>query len=420
MRHTAFVSRREGSALFLVLVIVFIVLSFSAGHFAVVQKGQRQAEFFLTRSDLYQYAESALALSIHDVRYNYSGFSGKIGTERWSVLSDVGHDGVPGTLDDGEQDGIPTPGEPNLKSVPIGPDGLGATVLVSVHPTPYAGVFLLVSTCIGPDSYITIEKVYRVSLASIPAVAAVTVHPETQLVFGDPTKPKELKDAGLARNPANSGLSNGIPPQISTFLIDGFDHTLTGALLDDGPSVHGIATTPGDSPGENKVALLSQIPPDKSSRILGTDGAPSVGEATDAEMAGLFAYFKANATGSLSPGSHANGSINDSPAEEFPVIFVGGDVEFGGTTTGRGALVVEGDLSIKGTFGFQGIVLVKGDVRINGDSGGTQILGTLMADGSNVSIAGSTQILYSSAVLGGLQQAISRSRAYSAIYYNER
>jgi len=402
------------------MLVLFMVLMFLAGHFAVLQKSQQQSAFFLGRSDLYQYAESGLALGIHDLQHNQSGHRGNIGTERWTPLSDVGRDGVLGTLDEGEQDAIPTPGEPNVQPAAVGPDGSGLGLLVSVHPTPYVGVFLLVSTCIGRDSYVTIERVYAANPLKVTSGSALSVAPETRLLFNgirEARKQETRKPGGGA--PLAAALSSAAKA-VSTFLLDGADHDISGALNKDGAAVFGIVTRPGDSDGTNKAVILSQIPEEAHVRILGSGGPPSVGESPDCEAEKVYNLLKEHVTERLSPGNHQNLVLSPQAAGQLPVALVEGDLDLGGVSAGTGALLVEGSFTVSGAFSFQGLVVVRGDVELDKATGGVQILGALMADGSSIAFGGSTKILYSSAALLSLEQSITRGRSYSPIYYNER
>src|SRR5262245_5547784 len=117
-------SSEQGTILLLCVLIIFFLGALGAAFTAVVQKNVAQGRFFSNLGALRRYAESGVNLALHELSYNVSGGDGQIGTELWTATEDSGRDGQPATSDEGERNGIPTPGEPNLAAVPIGPAGM--------------------------------------------------------------------------------------------------------------------------------------------------------------------------------------------------------------------------------------------------------------------------------------------------------
>jgi len=54
------------------------------------------------------------------------------------------------------------------------------------------------------------------------------------------------------------------------------------------------------------------------------------------------------------------------PADEWPVIYVNGNIELGPTDSGRGTLIVRRNLTLDGSFNWDGLVLVGGYLTSNG------------------------------------------------------
>ena len=102
----------------LTLGVMTLLVGLAAAQFSVMQSNLRQSRFYLDRTVLHKYAETGIALAIHDVRHAIAASPGNMGTETWDVALDYGRDGVQGTNDDGEGDGVPTPGSPPFTRSP--------------------------------------------------------------------------------------------------------------------------------------------------------------------------------------------------------------------------------------------------------------------------------------------------------------
>ncbi|MGQ9589993.1 MAG: hypothetical protein ACUVYA_06830 [Planctomycetota bacterium] len=134
-----------GNALVVALIVMTMLIALAAAQFAVVQKNLQASSYFLSYSDLHKYAESGLSMALHDLAYNGWGTGGKLGTSGWSLADDVGKDGIGGTYDQGEGDGIPTVGEPNVNPALVGAL-LDTSLIVYVDGTSHPGILRLVSS----------------------------------------------------------------------------------------------------------------------------------------------------------------------------------------------------------------------------------------------------------------------------------
>src|SRR5262245_26558451 len=115
----------EGNILISVFLLLLVIAALVSSNVLVVQKNSRQSVFFDHLGQLKRYADSGVNLAIHELRFGVGLGDGMIGTEMWTPADDTGRDGMPATGDEGEGDGIPTPGEGNLRPVPCGPPSLG-------------------------------------------------------------------------------------------------------------------------------------------------------------------------------------------------------------------------------------------------------------------------------------------------------
>ena len=92
MRHIgragigSYCDRESGNAMFFVLVLLVLMLGFTAAQVVVQQANLKQSNFFLAQSGLHQYAESGLAIAFHDFEVGATGAAGNIGTESWKEV----------------------------------------------------------------------------------------------------------------------------------------------------------------------------------------------------------------------------------------------------------------------------------------------------------------------------------------------
>jgi hypothetical protein len=98
----------------------------------------------------------------------------------------------------------------------------------------------------------------------------------------------------------------------------------------------------------------------------------------------------------LRTGSYIAGCISYAP-----VVYIGGNAMFNGTSRGQGILLVEGDLSITGNFKWIGLVIATGEVQTG--NGTTNVTGAILAQNANfgdqTSFTGTPVVSYSKCAL---------------------
>ena len=392
-------SRDTGSIILAALLILTLLVALAAAQFVVLQKNVRASSYFLSYSDLKKCAESGIDLAIHDLTYSVSANGGKVGTVDWVPANDVGRDGIGGTSDQGEGDGIPTIGEPNVIPQPIGPSNMGAGIMVHVATTVFPDTWRVVASVGNSEAVATVDTFVRKTIIKVPKVAAVFVDPDVAL---------DLKG--------------------NAFRIDGNDHNVDGTP---GPeaAVPGIATFLGTPAGSNQAILLSQIAASNYDQILGAGASPSLGEVDTVDFAGLMDNYKQMATNVLPSGTYTTPSIGNYAANDFKITRVDGDLHLSGTSEGAGVLVVNGSLRVSGQLSFYGIVLVQGDITLVGGGSEIHTWGTVLVGESltavdpagletELTVAGTADLFYSSAVLQKIQDILNAK--YSVIYYDDR
>lgn len=396
LRIEACRARESGNAILLAVLILGFLAALSAAQFAVVHKNIRASAFFADSEDLRKYAESGIDLALHDLSYQCSATPGQIGTSTWTAADDVGHDGTAGTFDEGEGDGIPTQGEPNVNPVPIGPQDLGARLCVQVTDTSFPGIVRVVATAATAAASATVDVYARSSPVTLPRAGAIFV------------------DLGVA-----------LDLKGNSFLIDGRDHNLDGSLKST-PALPGVSTPVGDPSGSNQASLLAQIPADTYSQIKGLGGSPSLGE-QPLDLKALIAAMKLLTTNTLAAGTYTNLIVGNPAAGDLPVTYVDGDLHLSGRSAGGGVLIVDGSVTMTGQFNYQGLILVTGDVRLSGGGAGIHILGSLMVEDTltavdigltETKLCGNSEVYYSSDAIDRAQAAL--PTRYSVAYYDDR
>jgi hypothetical protein len=386
-------TNQSGNALVLVVLLLFLLSAFALAQAAVVQKNIQSARFLLSYSTLRSYAESGIQLALHDLKYDLSANGGQIGTLNWTAANDTGQDGVPGTSDEGEGDGIPTKGESNVSPVTIGAADFGAGLTVYATDTLVPGIKHLVATASNADASAMVEVYARRSNFRFPRLGAIYVEPGV-----------------------------GVDLNGRSVLFDGNDHNPDGSAGPE-PAVFGIATNVGDPPGTNQSSLLLQIPSKNYNQVLGLGGMPSIGE-SEMDLPKLTNALKGLKTQTLAAGTYTNLKLGDAAADDFQITYASGDLHFSGKGTGAGVLVVEGSVTFTGQFSFQGLVIVLGDARLSGSGTEAKIWGGLMVGQSltdevtKAKGAGATKIYYSSAALSRVEATLNSN--YSIVYYNDQ
>ena len=387
--------RERGNTLVISFLLVTLLTALATAHFATVQKNSRQSVFVNDLRELRRYAQSGVRLAIHELTYDTGMGDGKIGTELWTTANDLGRDGRPGTYDEGEGDGIPTPGEPNLIAAPIGNPAEGVGLLVQTTDTAWPGIRRIVASAFNSQTHACVEAYVRESVTSVPGVGAAYVQPAAVL---------DLRG--------------------NSFRFDGHD-TKPGGGSGTQPTVYGITTALGSPPGTNRTALIDQVPALNVDQIVGQDPNPSIGEAGSMDIDSVFNAFKASHTTLVAPGSYSDVTWGDDGASAYQVTFVNGDLTLDGDSKGAGALVVEGSLTITGKLEFVGIIIVRGDLRITGGSSDVRTYGSLVVGQTLMAVepdptsgsGGNAEFYFSSE---GIARAVSLlGSTYSILYWND-
>ncbi len=392
---------QRGHALILSVMALALLAGLSAAQVTSYVKNQQQASFFETRSELRDAAESGLAIAVHDFESG-AGELGFIGTSAWTTDSDFGADGYPGTLDDGESDGLPTAGEPGVFPVRFGADRFRMRVYTTVVDTAFPNVRRAISTAITDSDQVTVEKLIQTTEAfTIPKVGALFVDPGVALDF------------------------NG-----NAFFISGNDTNPDGSE-GSGDDLAALSTEEDpDEPGDNLNSLMSQLDDKTYDQLEGAGGFPSVDESSDIDVNALADQLFAMAT-PLEPGDYSSASFGNWENQDFQLQAVQGNLTLSGSTSGAGILVVDGSLDISGEFQYYGLILVRGDLRLTGGGSQAHVYGAVMVTDSfsaidpsdsgesEVTVNGTADIYYSSQVIDAIQNAFQRDPTLSTLYYKE-
>ena len=385
-------SREGGNVLLFALMISVLLAAFASAQVTFTQKNIQQSNFFFSHSELYKYAESGIALAQHDLKYTLSGFDGNMGALDWVPTNDIGRDGREATLDEGEGDGIPTPGEPNVVPVSMGPSELGIEVVTYVEDSGFAGVKRIVSTATNGEVLVTVERYDLETPKTIPRTGAFFTESDVELDLGG-----------------------------NAFQIDGNDHNRDGTP-GSGSALPGISTTDGE--GED-LELLSQIEVNQYDQVTGAEGEGSVGTATGVDFDTVFNDFKSSQTDTHEPGSYSTNEflVGDWETRDLPVTYVNGDLELGGQASAAGILIVDGDLTMSGQSTFTGLVIVNGDVDISGGGAGVHIWGAMMVgkvgeESARLRVSGNSDIFYSSEVMAAIEAVLTPN--HNLVYYDEK
>ena len=395
-KSTKACSRESGNAVLLSILLLSLLGALATAQFTVVNRNIRASSYFLSHSDLHKYAENGVDLAVHDLNFDISGDEGKVGTKTWTIGDDYGLDGTPGTYDEGEADGLPTPGEPHVHPVSVGDSGLGASLIVHVTDTAFANVFRVVATATDSSNALaTVDTFVIKTTPTLPSVGAVYVDPDVAL---------DLKG--------------------NSFKIDGNDYTAAGVLDATKPPMPGISTEIGDSAGENLTNLLAQIPAKNYNQILGLGGTPSLKETGKLDLDALFDGFKSVKTKDFTPGTYTSPTMGKIDGME--ISYVSGNLQISGNGKGAGVLVVDGSLEVTGQFTYYGLVMVRGDVKFSGGGAGIHTWGSVMVGESltavdpsgDMTVTGTADLRYSSEILTKVMNFLPPH--YAVVYYDDK
>jgi len=376
--------------------LVTMITALIAAHVFTVQKNSRQSNFLNDLSEMRKFAESGVTQSLYEITFGVGKGDGNIGTDNWVLGCDLGRDGKAGTKDDGELDGMPTPGEPNVSPVRVGVPKETISLFTYTSDSAWSGVKRVISTAYNVNAMATIEAYVKITPFMIPGTGAAYLQSGTVLDL------------------------NG-----NAFTISGTDANPDGTA-GTGGTVYGITTGTGDPAGTNSTYLLDQVSPTQYDQITGTGGQGSIGETSLIDFDGLFNALKSTSPKTTIPaGTYNSVTWGDYTTNDFRITYASGDVTLSGNGKGAGALVIDGNLTFTGQFQYVGLVIVRGDLRITGGGGGVHIYGTTLVGQSltaidndpDVTLSGSADLRYSSWALGQVASLLPSNA--TVLYWND-
>lgn len=168
-----------------------------------------------------------------------------------------------------------------------------------------------------------------------------------------------------------------------SFLVDGRDYTSDGSSFGSHDPVYGIAVTASNITDYLKTDLTAGS---IASNVQGKGGAPSVGTFTKTNLDSLMTLYRTYATVKLPAGKYSGNAVYGT-LDNPQIVHVAGNLEWTGTITGAGILIVDGALLMAGKVSWQGIVMaLSGDVTLQlGASGTPSIIGSTFIGSKNVS-----------------------------------
>ena len=200
--------------------------------------------------------------------------------------------------------------------------------------------------------------------------------------------------------------------------------TIDGRDIDGGPGVPGVLIT------NTADGLPGQFPGNRINRVTGeeengfpTQGADAIVETDDPafymDLAAIVDALRGTWVDLSGSGTIADQTIFGAP-DDFGVFYADlaqGGLYLSGQATGYGILILEsyGELRISGRLDWNGIVLCSGDSYITLVGGGNKIhiLGGLLVGNGSVDMRGTADIVYSSANVAKLNEALEGYRIRS-------
>lgn len=188
-----------------------------------------------------------------------------------------------------------------------------------------------------------------------------------------------------------------------SFLIDGRDYNPDGITFGSHDPVYGLAVTASNISDYLKTDITAA---DISANVQGKGGTPSVGTFSKSNLDSLMNLYRTYATVKLPAGKYSGSAVYGT-LESPQIVHVNGDLEWTGTITGAGILIVDGALLMAGKVSWQGIVMaLSGDVTLQlGSSGTPALIGSTFIGSKNVSgitkvhVNGNPAVKYSHSVL---------------------
>jgi len=270
----------------------------------------------------------------------------------------------------------------------------------TVNPGQYGWIR---ATATGPENTKNVA-VARVQQSSIPGTAPGAIY---------------LANTG-ATNTAFNGNNN--------MLVDGKDYNLDGTLKSGGTAVPGIGTRTetntlealnelqkgGGNQADNIVGLGYQAGPPivPSVKTVPTGANQTQLNAlidTLLQQPGVNTYDQTQLNNSLKTTINntcgigcCTGGSNTPKISHFTATSL--QLNFNGSISGCGIMIIDGDVDIKGNITFQGLILVRGGTTISSDSdlgieGNATLYGSLWTSNLNLTVGGSAIVKYSTAAL---------------------
>ena len=174
---------------------------------------------------------------------------------------------------------------------------------------------------------------------------------------------------------------------------DGRNYTLAGTLVGSS-NTFGIAITP---PGDESD-LDDELSGSEDSKVLGTGGSPSIGEAPALDVPQIVDFARNSASVVI---TNSNVSAVTYGSVSAPVIaYREGDVRIQGNSKGWGLLVVNGTLRIAGTFNWYGVIVCTGTLECG--AGTAKVYGGVVQGPASLqlNLTGTIDARYSEAGVG--------------------
>jgi hypothetical protein len=219
----------------------------------------------------------------------------------------------------------------------------------------------------GGTAQISLRRL-RDSSGALPAIFVVTARGTntTATRYGASAPPAERtvaqyaiwQRASLDLDAAFTSLS-GLDKNGNSGALDGND----GCAGSGKPPIPGVAVPGGTYSGQTNPINGN---PDNAPIDLGTPGIGGTAkDAVHIDWAGITAGTAITPDITIPTGSWPNATVMNT----WPVIRVNGDLSLnGGSTDGKGILIVTGNLTLSGSFQYSGIVLVGGTLTSNGNN----------------------------------------------------
>lgn len=186
----------------------------------------------------------------------------------------------------------------------------------------------------------------------------------------------------------------------SAFELSGNDKAVDGSAGSDPPR-------PAVGVNGDPQHVIDQVAGNQKTKIIGNLPNPAIGTTGVLdydEYRAMLAPLAATSWTAPMTSYSGSGAIGDFANRAGVVTHATGNVNFHGTTTGAGVLIVDGDLEITGRFTFAGVILVRGNVSFKGGGGFKELYGALLVWGEDpvgapkddLEVSGTVQISYSS------------------------